>query len=96
MREPKLLNIGFKNMVVASRVVAILSPGPASVKRIRDEARERGQLLDATLGRKTRTIIVTDSGHVILSAFQPDTIAQRFDSASSERKTLEQEEARGI
>jgi regulator of extracellular matrix RemA (YlzA/DUF370 family) len=74
----KLINIGFGNSVVSRRVVAIISPNAAPIRRLRDEAREERRLLDATQGRKTRSVIVTDSNHVILSAIQSETIAQRF------------------
>jgi len=73
-----LVNIGFGNMVSSSRVIAIVTPGSAPMKRLRDEAKKRGKLVDATEGRRTRSIIVTDSDHVILSALQPETITQRF------------------
>lgn len=75
----KLLNVGFGNTVVASRVVAIVSTTSAPIKRLKDEAREGGKLIDATQGRKTRSIIITDSDHIILSALQAETIAQRFE-----------------
>jgi regulator of extracellular matrix RemA (YlzA/DUF370 family) len=74
----KLLNIGYGNLVIASRVVAIVAPGSAPMKRLRDEAASRGKLLDATQGRRTRSILLTDSDHVILSAVNPETIAARF------------------
>ncbi len=74
----KLIIIGFGNSVVSRRVVAIISPNAAPIRRLRDEAREERRLLDATQGRKTRSVIVTDSNHVILSAIQSETIAQRF------------------
>ncbi len=74
----KLINIGFGNIVSASRVIAIVSPESAPIKRIITEARERGELIDATYGRRTRAVIVTDSGHVVLSAIQPETVANRF------------------
>ncbi len=73
-----LINIGYGNMVMASKVVAILSPESAPMRRLKDEARERRMLLDATQGRKTRAIIITDSDHVILSAVQAETLMQRF------------------
>ncbi len=76
--SPVLVNIGFGNMVSSSRVIAIVTPGSAPMKRLRDEAKKRGKLVDATEGRRTRSIIVTDSDHVILSALQPETITQRF------------------
>lgn len=76
----KLLNIGFGNTVVATRVVAIVTPSSAPMKRLKEEARGDGKLIDATQGRKTRSIIITDSDHIILSALQAETIAQRFES----------------
>ena len=74
----KLLNIGFGNIVSANRVVAIVSPESAPIKRIIQEARENNILIDATYGRKTRAVIIADSGHVILSAVQPETVAGRL------------------
>ena len=73
----KLINIGFGNMVSAGRLVAIVSPESAPIKRIIQDARERGSLIDATYGRRTRAVIITDSDHVILSAVQPETVANR-------------------
>ncbi len=73
-----LVNIGFGNVVSAPRVIAVVAPGSSPIKRMREEAGERGKLIDATQGRKTRAIIVTDSDHVILSALQVETITQRF------------------
>ena len=75
---PKLLNIGFGNVVVASRVVAIVTPSSAPMKRLKEGAREAGMLVDATQGRRTRSIIIMDSNHVVLSAIQAETISQRF------------------
>jgi regulator of extracellular matrix RemA (YlzA/DUF370 family) len=74
----KLINIGFGNMVSANRLVAIVSPESAPVKRIVQDARKRGSLIDATYGRRTRAVIITDSDHVILSAVQPETVANRL------------------
>jgi hypothetical protein len=74
----KLVNIGFGNSVVSRRVVAIVSPSAAPIRRMREEAREEKRLIDATQGRKTRSVIITDSNHVVLSAIQSETIAQRF------------------
>ena len=74
----RMLNIGYGNLVLASRVVAIIGPGSAPMRRLREEAAERNKLVDATQGRRTRSIIITDSDHVILSAINPDTIAARF------------------
>ena len=73
-----LINIGFGNVVSASRVIAVVSPGSSPIKRLRDEAGDRGKLIDATQGRKTRSIVITDSDHIILSALQVETITQRF------------------
>ncbi len=82
MKKPtkglSLINIGFGNVVSASRVIAVVAPGSSPIKRMREEASEKGKLIDATQGRKTRAIIVTDSDHVILSALQVETITQRF------------------
>lgn len=80
-RGPVLINIGYGNMVMASKIVAVVSPVSAPMKRLRDESRSAGRLIDATEGRRTRSIIVTDSGHIILSALQPETIASKFNDA---------------
>lgn len=77
-----LVNIGYGNLVVADHIVAIVSPGSAPMKRLKDDARDSGRLVDATEGRRTRSIIVTVSNHIILSAVQTETIAQRFVSDS--------------
>ena len=74
----KLINIGFGNMVSAARMVAVVSPESAPIKRIITDSREKGQLIDATYGRRTRAVIITDSSHIILSAIQPETIAGRL------------------
>lgn len=76
--EIKLVNIGFGNIVAANRIIAIISPESAPIKRVIQEAREKGMLVDATYGRRTRAVIVADSGHVILSAVQPETVANRL------------------
>ncbi len=81
----RLLNIGYGNVVVASRVVAVVGPSAAPIRRLREDARDRGTLVDATQGRKTRSVIVTDSDHVVLSAVQAETIALRL--AESEEDT---------
>lgn len=78
----KLINIGFGNMVSASRVIAIVSPESAPIKRIIQDVRDRGQLIDATYGRRTRAVVIMDSGHVILSAIQPETVAGRMSGKS--------------
>lgn len=80
----QLLNIGFGNMVSSSKLVAIVSPESAPIKRIIQDARENGNLIDATYGRRTRAVIVMDSGHVVLSAIQPETVAARFDDSGEE------------
>ncbi len=76
--SPILVNIGFGNVVASSKVVSIVTPGSAPMKRIREEAKKAGKLVDATQGRRTRSIIITDSNHIILSALQAETITQRF------------------
>jgi len=89
--EIKLINIGFGNIVSANRVIAIISPESAPIKRVINEARERGMLIDATYGRRTRAVIVTDSEHVILSAVQPETVANRV--VSKEAAAVHPEES---
>jgi len=76
-----LVNIGFGNFMNSTRVITILSPDSAPMKRLKEEARTEKKLIDATYGRRTRAIIITDSNHVILSSIQPETIAQRFNTA---------------
>jgi len=85
MMSIKLINIGFGNIVSANRLVAIVSPESAPIKRIIQEARDRGMLIDATYGRRTRAVIITDSDHVILSAVQPETVAHRLSVKDDER-----------
>lgn len=81
--EIKLINIGFGNIVSANRIVAIVSPESAPIKRIIQEARDGGRLVDATYGRRTRAVVIMDSDHVILSAVQPETVAHRLSSKES-------------
>lgn len=89
----KLINIGFGNMVNAGRLVAIVSPGSAPIKRIVQDARDSGRLIDATYGRRTRAVLITDSDHVILSAVQPETVANRLtDTAEDELEETEIED----
>lgn len=76
--EQSLLNIGFGSTVVADRIVAIVSPNSAPMKRLKDEARKERRLVNATHGRRTRSIIIMDSNHIILSAIQAETISQRY------------------
>ena len=80
----KLINIGFGNMVSASKLVAIVSPESAPIKRIIQDARDKGVLIDATYGRRTRAVIVMDSDHVVLSSIQPETVANRVVGRDSE------------
>jgi regulator of extracellular matrix RemA (YlzA/DUF370 family) len=76
----KLINIGFGNIVSANRIISIVSPESSPIKRVIQTARDRNMLIDATYGRRTRAVIITDSDHVILSAVQPETVAQRLNS----------------
>ena len=87
----KLINIGFGNMVSAGRIIAIVSPESAPIKRIISDAREKSILIDATYGRRTRAVIVTDNGSLILSAIQPETVAARM-QASTGRPTSADEQ----
>ena len=80
----KLVHIGFGNMVAGERVVAIIHPNSAPIKRLKEEAREDDRLIDATQGRKTRAILITDSNHVILSAIQPETRSGRFEEGGGD------------
>ncbi len=82
--ENNLLNIGFGSTVVAEKVVAIVVPNSAPMKRLKDEAKQEKRLVDATHGRRTRSIIIMESNHVVLSAIQADTIAQRYSSLQEE------------
>jgi regulator of extracellular matrix RemA (YlzA/DUF370 family) len=90
-REPgstaagRMLNIGYGNLVSASRVVAVVSPQSSPMRRLREQATQQGKLVDATEGRRTRSIIVTDSDHIILSAINPETIAGRLNPDEVER-----------
>lgn len=78
MAKPKLLNIGFGNYVVQERIISIVNPSSSPMRRLREDARQQNRLVDATQGRKTRSIILMDSNHVVLSAIQAETIGQRF------------------
>ena len=89
-----LINIGFGNMAAANRIMAIISPESAPVKRIVQESRDRGQLIDATYGRKTRAVLIMDTGQIILSAVQPETISHPLltkDIVSAESEELDEE-----
>ncbi|WP_314726804.1 extracellular matrix/biofilm regulator RemA [uncultured Veillonella sp.] len=85
----QLLNIGFGNMVSANRVMAIISPESAPIKRMVQDARDKGLLIDATYGRKTRAVLVMDSGQIVLSAIQPETVAHRLVQHDVEVDTVE-------
>jgi hypothetical protein len=88
MPKKDVLNIGFGNVVIRSRLVAILAPGPNPVRRLREEARKAGRLVDATHGRKCRAVLICDSGHVLLSAIQAETLCQRFEATSTDSTTI--------
>ncbi len=83
MAKKEFLNIGFGNTVIRARLVAILAPGPSPVRRLREEAKKAGRLVDATHGRKCRAVLVCDSGHLVLSSVQAETLCQRFESSAS-------------
>lgn len=85
----RLVNIGFGNMVSAQRLISVIGPDSAPVKRMIQEAREGGSLIDATYGRKTRAVLIMDSGHIILSALQPETVSARL--GGKETETSEEE-----
>lgn len=80
----QLINIGFGNIVSADRIISIISPESAPIKRVIQEAKDSKMAIDATYGRRTRSVIIMDSGHVVLSAVQPETIANRVESISEE------------
>ncbi len=88
----KLINIGFGNIVSANRIVAIVSPESAPIKRIIQEARDGERLIDATYGRRTRAVIIMDSDHVILSAVQPETVAHRVEDDVDDTKVEKEKE----
>lgn len=90
MLAQQLINIGFGNFVLAGRIVTIVGPSSAPMKRLREEARDAGRLVDATQGRKTRSILVTDSNHVILTAIHPETLSQRFSQEEASKLWKEQ------
>lgn len=88
----KLINIGYGNMVSADRVVAVISPESAPIKRMIQDAREGGNLIDATYGRRTRAVVIADSGHIILSAIGPETVANRLEGEGAAPAEEESEE----
>ncbi len=83
----ELINIGFGNFIMVERIVTIINPGSSPVKRLKEEAKRGGKLVDATHGRKTRALIITDSNHIILSAIQPETIAHRINGHDVDQET---------
>ncbi|MCD8047183.1 MAG: DUF370 domain-containing protein [Clostridiales bacterium] len=85
-----LLNIGYGNMVAGDRIIAIVSPDSAPIKRIVQEARERGVLIDASYGRKTRSVLIADTGHVILSALTPEVIAIRVEGRENGKEAADE------
>ncbi len=91
MQAEKLINVGLGNFVLANRVVALVNPVSSPMRRLREDAKAEGRLIDATQGRKTRSILVTDSNHVILSSILPETIAQRFGLAADKRESETEE-----
>ncbi len=93
----KFINVGFGNMVAAERVVALASPDSAPVKRLIQDARDDGRAIDVTCGRRTRSVIITDSEHVILSAIQTETIANRLDdSEDTDESEVEEDGAQAL
>ena len=87
----QLINIGFGNIVSANRIIAIVSPESAPIKRIVQEAKENGNAVDATYGRRTRAVLIMDSGHIILSAVQPETVAGRVDKDISATQVVSED-----
>ncbi len=86
----QLVNIGFGNSVSANRIIAIISPESAPIKRLVQEAKEQGRAIDATCGRRTRAVIIMDSDHIVLSAVQPETVAGRFELDVNKKEELEE------
>ncbi len=87
----QLINIGFGNIVAAHRIVTIIGPESAPIKRIIQEGKEKGVVIDATYGRRTRAVLIMDSGHIVLSAIQPETIANRLNQDTDEDDVIEEE-----
>ena len=87
----RLINIGFGNMVASNRIVSVVSPDAAPIKRMITDAREQGRLVDGTCGRRTRAVIVTDSRHIVLSAVQPETISHRLDPREAPTDAAEED-----
>ena len=89
----KLINIGFGSLISAQRLLAVIAPESAPIKRMIQEARERGVLIDATYGRRTRAVLIMDSDHIVLSALQPETVAGRLGGRENEPAPEEDEDA---
>ncbi|MBW2466486.1 MAG: DUF370 domain-containing protein [Deltaproteobacteria bacterium] len=85
--DGRMINVGFGNSIVASRILAVVNPHSSPMKKLKDEAKRSNRLLDVTEGRRTRSIIILDSNHVVLSSVQPETIMQRFTPAISQQST---------
>jgi len=90
--DGRMINVGFGNSIVASRILAVINPHSSPMKKLKDEAKRNNRLLDVTEGRRTRSIIVLDSNHVILSSVQPETITQRFIPATALQTTPVEED----
>ena len=89
--DGRMINVGFGNSIVASRILAVVNPHSSPMKKLKDEAKRNNRLLDVTEGRRTRSIIILDSNHVVLSSVQPETITQRFVPASAQQNALAEE-----
>ncbi|MGN1269768.1 MAG: extracellular matrix/biofilm regulator RemA [Clostridia bacterium] len=85
----QLINIGFGNIISSDRIIAIVSPEAAPIKRLVQEAKDKGRAIDATCGRKTRAVIIMDSDHIVLSAVQPETVAGRFEDENTKKEEIE-------
>ena len=83
--DGRMINVGFGNSIVASRILAVVNPHSSPMKKLKDEAKRNNRLLDVTEGRRTRSILVLDSNHVVLSSVQPETITQRFIPATAQQ-----------
>ena len=91
----KLINIGFGNIVSAQRVITIIGPESAPIKRIIQDGRDKGVVIDATYGRRTRAVLIMDSGHIVLSALQPETISNRFLTQEAQEEPAAEEREEG-
>ncbi len=92
----KLVNIGFGNMISAQRLLVVVSPDSAPIKRLAQDVRERGLLIDASFGRRTRSVLVMDSGHVVLSALSPEVVSSRLQGKEAASEELDEEEVRPV